>query len=521
MVCRAETAWSQRRHTPRGVLKTIMHHEAASVKRNVLVSWIAHGVTIVVGFFLMPYIVQVLGEHSYGMWVFVNSLASYAGLLYFGFGDTISRYVAKYHAAGDQQRINSVVSLVMAVYIVMGGIALLIALGLAITLPWYAPGEAQTQLELQATILVLGLNTALSMVGSVFGGVLMGLRRFDLERGVGFCSDFLRVVLVLVFLHREWGLLTIATIYLGIAIFENLCCLWLAFHYLPELRIGWSYLSRELWRECTSFSAMAFLNAIAYQLMAAADTVVIGLLFGAEAIVPYYIALRLTQFIRQPIEKVAVICMPAAGALSADTEPRRMHQFLAQALGVVFLLSGGMFVGAWFFGGDVIRAWMGARYESSHHLLVILLGVQVVALPSGILRAFLMGLGKVRTPAILYLVEALLKVLLSVWLGSVWGLAGVAWGGLIPVLLVELGCLLPYAMQRLQCPWSRLWTTGLAPQLPPLAALAAYAFVVSHQAWGHGGWLTLIAITLGGAAVLGSMWLLSQRLVWGRAWGTA
>jgi O-antigen/teichoic acid export membrane protein len=494
--------------------------ETASVRRNVFVSWVAHAVTVVVGFFLMPYIVQVLGEHSYGMWVFVNSLASYAGLLYFGFGDTISRYVARYHAAGDQERVNRVVSLVTAVYMVMGCVALTIALGLAATLPWYSGWHGQPLHEMQATIIVLGLNVAVSMVGSVFGGVLMGLRRFDLERSVGFASDALRVALVFVFLQREWGLLTIALIYLGISVFENLCCLVLAYRQMPDLRIGWSYVSRDMLRECTSFSSMAFLNAIAYQLMAAADTVVIGFMFGAESIVPYYIALRLSQFIRQPIEKIAVICMPTAGALSADTEPRRLHQFLAQAVGVVFLLSAGMFVGGCFFGGEVIRLWMGERYVSSQHLLVILLAAQMVALPCGIFRAFLMGLGAVRIPALLYLAEAVLKVVLSVALCSVWGLAGVAWGGLIPVALIELACLVPYALRQLNWPIRRLWLAAIAPQLLPVAALAAYSAVVSGQAWSHAGWPALISITLGGGAVLGAMWLLSHRVVSSRVLGT-
>jgi len=65
--------------------------------------------------------------------------------------------------------------------------------------------------------------------------------------------------------------------------------------------------------------------------------------------------LRLTQFVRQPIGKIAVICMPTAGALSAETDRRKLQRFLTKAVGMVFLLSAGMLIGGWFFGGDVIR----------------------------------------------------------------------------------------------------------------------------------------------------------------------
>jgi O-antigen/teichoic acid export membrane protein len=482
-----------------------------SITRNVLASWLTHGVAIVVGLFLMPYVLGVLGERSYGTWVFINSLASYAGLLYFGFGDTISRYVAKYHSAGNDDKVNRVVTLVLAVYLVMGTVALLIAGVLAAAVPWLCDWTDQHLTEIRLTILVLGLNVAVSMTGSVFGGVLMGLRRFDLERGVGCVTDLVRLGLVVLFLHREWGLLTIALIFLAITIVENLGCLVLAYRCFPQLTIRRRLLCPDMLRECSSFSAMSFLNAIAYQLTAATDTVVIGVMLGAEAIVPYYIALRLTQFIRQPIEKISVICLPTAGALSAETERSKLHRFLLQAIGVVFLLSAGMFIGGLYFGGDVIRAWMGSQYGSSHSLLVILLGAQVLSLPCGILRAFLFGIGTTRAPAVLYLTEAVLKVVLSVCLCHVWGVAGVAWGTLIPVVVVELTCLLPYSLLRLQLTWKRLWSEAVGPQLTPLAALTAYSALVSQQSWSHSGWLMLVTVTLGGGSVLGAVWLIAQR----------
>jgi O-antigen/teichoic acid export membrane protein len=493
-----------------------MFAAAPSVKRNVVVSWLAHGVAIVIGFFLMPYVLGVLGERSYGTWVFINSLASYAGVLYFGFGDTISRFVAKHHAAGDMPALNRVVSLVLAAYLLLSVVALAVFGGVAVCADAFGPWEGSELREVQLTILVLGLNVAVNMVGSVFGGVLMGLRRFDVERCVSFSSDVVRLGLILLFLQQEWGLVTIALIYFAIALFENLAYLWLAFRCLPELRVGWSYLSRETLHECGRFSSMAFLSAIAYQLTTATDSVVIGFMLGAEAIVPYYIAFRLAQFIRQPIDKIAHICLPTAGALSGESERSRLHRFLVQAIGLVFLLSSGMFIGGWYFGADVIRLWMGSQYSESHYLLMILLAAQVFSLPSGILRAFLFGIGRVRAPAVLYLGEALFNLVLSVALCHAWGVAGVAWGTLIPVVLIEAGCMIPYAVLRLKLTWRRLWDDALAPQLLPLSALACYSSLVASQPWSHAGWGALIAVTLGGGAVLGAVWFASQRWNAGR-----
>lgn len=482
-----------------------------SVKRNVLASWLAHGLTIVIGFFLMPYIVHVMGDQSYGTWLFINSMASYAGLLYFGFGETISRYVAKYHGEGNDLRINQIVSLIFAIYLVMGGIALAVAISLSLLAPWTSHWTGSELVEIQWTIVVLGLNAATGMVGSVFGGVLMGMRRFDLERSVIVCSDLIRLTLIFVFLHERWGLLTIACIYFFITLAENLACAWLAYRSLPRLRIGREFLDRQVLKECSSFSAMAFLNAIAYQLTNATDSVVIGIMMGTDKIVPYYIALRLTQFLKQPIDKISQICMPTAGALSAITDRHRLQRFMLKAVGTVFLLVGGIFIGAWFFGGDVIRNWMGEGYGTSHHILVVLLAAQLIALPCGVIRSFLFGMGDVRFPAILYLTEALCSLTMSITLCSYWGLTGVAWGTFAPVLCIELGVLVPVALNRVGLKPQRFFAEAILPQLLPLAALGTYSYWVSAQEWSHQGWPMLIGVTAGGGLVLGATWLLVEK----------
>lgn len=483
----------------------------ASLKRNVLVSWGVHGLAIVIGFFLMPYVVRVLGDHAYGTWVFINSLASYAGLLYFGFGETISRYVAKYHSEQKYERINQIVSLVLAVYLAMGAVALALAGALCAAAPWISNWQGAELTEVRWTILVLGLNVAVGLSGSVFGGVLMGLRRFDLERSISLTADLCKLGLILAFLSSEWGVLTMALITLGISVVENASYVVLAHRQLPQLRVGRSHLSREVFRECSAFSSMAFLNAIAYQLTFATDSVVIGFVMGTDEIVPYYIALRLSQFIKQPIDKIALICMPTAGALSSPSERPKLHQFLIKAFGMVLLLSAGMFIGAWYFGGGVINAWMGEGYALSHQILTVLLLAQVIALPCSVVRAFLFGMGQVRLPAMLYLFEAVCNLALSVVLCQSWGLMGVALGTLIPVAVIELGLTLPLGLGLVGLPFRRLWTQAIAPQLIPLAALAVYSAGVAWLVPDFASWPALLTITLGGGAVLGLAWFATNR----------
>jgi len=498
---------------------------AGSVTRNVLASWGTHASNLVIGFFLTRYTLDVLGVSTYGSWLLINSIASYAALLYCGLGETISRYVAKYHSEQNWHRINQVVTLVLTIYLGMGMIAFLIACGLCVTAGWWGGWTGEDLLEAQATILILGVNVAVGMAGSVFGGVLHGLRRFDLERGIGFSFDLVRLGLFLTLLSERYGLVTIALIYFIVALGENLLYIVFARRILPTLAIGPSLLDRDVFKECGQFSSMAFLNVVASQLINATDTITIGLLLGKEAIVPYYFGLRLTQFAKQPIDKIAHICMPTAGALQSETDRAKRSRFLIKTLGIVMLLAGGAFIGAWFFAGDVLELWVGSKLTGddlalSHRILMVLLGAQLIALPCGILRAFLFGSGHVRIPAFIYLAEAATNLALSITLCLFWGIEGVAWGTAIPVMAFELCLLVPYALKSLQVSAWRIIEQAIVPQFVPLLALLAYSLTVSSHPWTHGDWRALFAVSVCGAGILVSaLWV--RRKLDSRALATA
>lgn len=490
---------------------------AGSVKRNVLASWGTHASNLVIGFFLTRYTLDVLGVSTYGSWLLINSIAGYSGLLYFGFGDTISRYVAKHHSEGNHHRVNEVITLVLSVYLGMGAVALLLAGVLCATAPWWGGWTGDELLEARITTLILGINVAVAMAGSVFGGVLHGLRRFDLERGIGFTFDLVRAGLFVLFLSAENGLVVIASIYFVVTLGENLAYLIVARRILPTLSVRREHLHWNVLKECGSFSTMAFVNAVASQLINYTDTIIIGLMLGKEAIVPYYFGLRLMQFAKQPIDKIATICMPTAGALQSEHDKSRRDRFLIKALGIVVLLVGAGYIGAWFFAGDLLRLWVGSKLSAadlahSHQILALLLGAQLVALPCGVLRAFLFGSGHVMTPALIYLVEAICNVALSVVLALHFGIVGVAWGTMIPVVLIELGILVPYALRKLQLSPARLLREALWPQLLPLLTLLAFSQFVSNQTWSHADWKMLFLVSGAGGLVLGSAWWLNRRL---------
>ena len=97
--------------------------------------------------------------------------------------------------------------------------------------------------------------------------------------------------------------------------------------------------------------------------------------------------------------------------------------------------------------------------------------------------------------------QAVANLSLSIVLVQVWGIVGVAWGTLLPLVVIELFVLLPYGIRALNFDARRVCAETLRPQLLPLTSLALYCQVVANLG-PTAGWLTVSLIAAGAGLIL-------------------
>ncbi|MCA9079845.1 MAG: polysaccharide biosynthesis C-terminal domain-containing protein [Planctomycetaceae bacterium] len=472
-----------------------------AVKRNILAGWAAHLVTVLIGFFLMPFILGMMGDSRYGAWLLVNAIAGYSGLIYAGFGATICRYVADSSARKEWERLNQFVSSIQAVYYGTASLVLL-ATGICVAAaPYMGTWDGVPLWEVRAAMAILGCTIALGMVASVFGGVLVGTQQLHVKRAIEVTCGVLRGGLTVLLLRGDWGLVTLSGIFLSVTVLEHGLSAWFAYRHLPSLSVSPRHVSRAVLNECFSFSAFNAIALFAEYLIYFTDTIVIGFVLGPAAIVPYQIGLRIAQMIQMPITQVGEAILPRAGELAAGMDRSELGRLVTKAMGLATLLAGGFLVGGAYFGDFLVTTWIGKSYTDTHTVMCLLLATQLVAMPMVIVRKALLGSGEVRVPAFIDLLEAVLNLVLSLILIHFLGIVGVAIGTLVPLLVVETFVLLPFAMRRLHMRRKDLQRQVIHNVLPCLVALTVYCEVV-HKFVPLQGWATLIAVTAGGGAVL-------------------
>lgn len=458
-----ESAGQSQKHSP-GATRTI---------RNVAANWGGFAFSILVTFFLSPFVVRHLGNGSYGVWTLIGSLTGYLGLLDMGVRGAVTRYVARFHAQADHRQANETASSAMMIFSSAGLLAILIsvALGALALNRLHVPEDLQAQARI--VLLIAGITVAISLVGGVFGGILVALHRFDLVNLIEVITSGLRALVIVFALRGGSGIAALALIQLGAGLLSALANAVLVARLYPELRIRPSYANRPHLKLIFSFSVYSFLLQIFAYLILYTDSVVIAAFLPVNFVTFFAIAGNLITYARGLTRGISSTVTPLASRLEAAGDFAGLRRTaltsacystaLMMPIGLTFLIRGSSFIGL----------WMGPEYATlSGGVLWILAWMAIFSSGPGAGWAVVQGIGKHKALVPVYLLEALANLVLSIVLVRTMGVLGVAWGSTIPNLIV---CFFfwPWYMRRtLQIPVRQYVTSTW---ILPLLAMAPFA----------------------------------------------
>jgi O-antigen/teichoic acid export membrane protein len=448
---------------------------------STLANWTAFIVTALVSFFLSPFIVHRLGDAGYGIWVLLGSLVGYLGLLDLGVRGAVTRFIAASHATGDHREASALVVAGLRLFAKLGVIALAVSLILAAALHRISTIPDELLDESRVVVLLGGVSIAVSFVGGVFGGIVAGLHRFDIDGAIEIAITLVRAAAVVAVLQSGYGLIALSLVQLTMTTARAVIAFVVVRRLYPQLNLRGVGPTKKTARKLLSFSMFASLIQFSGLLIYQADSLVIGAFLPIGFVTFYAVAGSLADYARQLVSSIARIITPRASANQAhggNTAVRAMVATVAPMatlvvapIAITFLLRGDRF----------IDLWMGPEYgPSAGPVLALLSGVVWLSGGRSIGAATIMGLNRHRALAFVIVTEALTNLLLSVVFIGQLGIAGVALGTLIPSIVVTL-IFIPWFLRReLEIPLSRFVTrTWLLPSVA-CSAFAAGTYAIER-----------------------------------------
>ncbi|HSB61493.1 MAG TPA: oligosaccharide flippase family protein [Vicinamibacteria bacterium] len=407
--------------------------------RSVGSTWVVTLATIAATYFLTPFIIHSLGREGYGIWTLIVSLTGYINLLALGVPMACVRYLTEHVAEGDSPQMNRVIGSCAGLYLMIGGVALVIGGILTALFHIYEiPRGLQGQAGLAYGLMVLYVSAG--FIGLLPEGILYAHLDFVLRNAVRLAGVLVRAGLTVALLKLDPSLVALAAIQIGCLAFD-FGASWLAIRRRhPTVRISLSAFDRGTVRKIFSFSVYVLLLQAGGRLSFDTDALVIGAFLGVGAIPLYVVANSLIVYLMEFVVAIAAVVSPMATKLNTEGRTEELREIFLTWSKVAVSLSilAGLFLIV--LGPRFIGWWIDPSFEApAGQVLQILMVSSLPFLPArGVALPILMGLGKPRTPTIAFLVAGLLNVGLSVILARPLGLAGVALGTAIPNVLFAL-----------------------------------------------------------------------------------
>jgi O-antigen/teichoic acid export membrane protein len=452
-----------------------------SVLRNISSNWASYLLGLGVNFFLSPYVVRHLGNTAYGVWSLTISLTGYLGLLDLGVRGAVTRYVAKFHTEADHDSASNVASSAMLIFSTAGLIAIVSSILLAAFVLGHLRIPPEFLLAARIVLVVTGLSIATSLVNGVFGGILVGLQRFDLTNSIEMGISLLRAGAIVWALHLGYGIVTLACLQLAFTIARWGASIGLVRSHYPQLRIRLSLVNRPGIKLIFSFSVFSFLLHVSGSLIYASDSLVIGVYLPVTAVTFYVIGGNLIEYTRTLVGGISQIMTPLASSTEARKDPLKLQKIVlfgsragtmvALPIALTFMLRGSEFIGL----------WMGPQYAALSGKIVWVLSLTLLFWAANSVTAgSMLGLSKHKPLVPVLLAEGLFNLMLSIFWVKRMGIVGVAWGTVVPSLVTSLAF----------WPWYVRRTLGIHPfdyivsaWLRPLFAILPFAlgsYLIEH-----------------------------------------
>lgn len=410
-------------------------------------------ITIVISFFMMPFLIHNLGDETYGLWVLIGSLMGYYMVVDFGLLSATQRFLAKHLDNSDE--LSEVINTSFCVLSIMSCFAFVLTVGL-----WSIADSLITNQSfvptLETLILILGLKTILTLPFMVFNGMLSAKLRFDIASYIEIGKNIIRTALVILYVTQDYGIITLAIITLLTELAAFMVIFFCAYKIYPEAKYGLKHYNSSTAKNLFQFGKYTFLSETSNLLKFKVDDVVISKFIGLAAITTYAVAFSLFNYAGQFISNLV------GGLVTIfTTNIKHGNQALRSKLllftEICTLVATYFSVMMLLLGNSFITLWVGDGYAESYDVLFIFCFILLITASTRVCVPLIYALAVHKRLAYWNLIEGVLNLIISIILAQKYGVIGVAIGSLIPSILFRLYFQISYACKLIELPIFSFW----------------------------------------------------------------
>jgi O-antigen/teichoic acid export membrane protein len=417
---------------------------------------------------LLPLLIDRVGAAPAGLFLFATTLTGYFASVEYGFGLSVTKYVAEHRVTQDAEMLGSVLR---ASLVLMVGIGALVGVALALLglLGAHALFDAPAiRSQALPTLLVAAVTALLYWPSRIGTSSLEGLERYDLSSIVQIVSSLSAIALILVLTEWTHSIALLAAVFGATQVLEGVAAGVLARPQLA-LRRGVGRWRGAHLRPALGFGGGLFLIGLSETFIYALDRTIVAAFAGAAAIVIYEVALRPHNAVRMISGLIGTVLLSTSSRLVAEDRSERLRELMLVGSLYTVILAVPCVVLIMLLAGPLVEAWVGHGYGRYAAYVQIFVSYWLVYVNTSVLVSAVAGSGRIRELVRLTVVNAVVSLALSIGLTAAWGVVGVIWGTVIPGWLILVPWM-HYALREVGIAKARYAREVLIPGYLPIAA---------------------------------------------------
>ena len=402
----------------------------SQLRVGAVMSYINMALGSLIPMFYTPVMLNLLGQSEYGLFKLASTVTSYLGLISFGIGSAVVRYLVKYRAEGDKDGEERMFGLFNIIFLVISAITLVVGVVIAFNVGLiYGQSLSNEQLfEMTILVLILTINTAICFSATPYTAVVTCHERFIFLQIINIITTVLTPIANLFVLFL--GFKSIGMVASSFALTIVIRIVYIIYvkssiGIKPRYKNMPTYLVKEL----LIFSFWIFVSNVVNQLYNATDTVIIGAVpaLATVGVAIYNVGATFTNMMQSFTTGINSVLTPKintmvfTGSSNAELTDMVIRFGRLQAYIVALVCSG--FIA---FGQQFIKLWAGSDYSEAYWVCLATMIPICIPLVQSVALNIIVAQNRHRFRSLVYLGIAIVNVIGTILCVNQFGIIGAA-----------------------------------------------------------------------------------------------
>lgn len=410
----------------------------SKIAKGAIISYVSIFLNIVISLVYTPWMIRQIGVSDYGLYSLVGAFLGYF-MLDFGLSGTITRFVAKYRAEGNEEKVANMLGMTAKVYLALDAIIFLVLFVLYFFLTdIFGGGLTAEEIEkLELLYSIAGTFSVLSFLFKPVSGAMMAYEYFVENKTLDLLVRVGTVVFIVIMLLLGGNVYHLVFITGFVGFFVALLR-YVVFIRKSKLKINWRYFEKAELIGLFSFSAWVLVVQLSQMFRLSLVPTILGIFSNTTEISVFSVGKNLEGMVYTIATALNGLFLPVVSRMVHSGNRKGIMDLMIRVgriqLFIIFLTFAGFFV----FGERFIHLWVGDTFHASYHVFLFLVFVNIISLTLQIGMDMVYAENQVKHTATRVLLSSLVGLVLLIIVAPKYGAIGCAAATGVSLVLTQI-----------------------------------------------------------------------------------